>query len=179
DDKDFYKGSMPEDGNIRVYLKVIYRGESLSGQISLVTNGYFTYHPIPNPGDIGLLQDSIYIDTFDICGIRKGDISFELRTTGNQRPFEYELMYEVAENHASDDDEESNNSFTEAKRVGSNSLQKGHVNYIPVNSSVADTYDYYKMVFTTTDSLKLHLQATNVNCYAGTVNNRNITVRGY
>lgn len=179
DDKDFYKGSMPEDGNIRVYLKVIYRGESLSGQISLVTNGYFTYHPIPNPGDIGLLQDSIYIDTFDICGIRKGDISFELRTTGNQRPFEYELMYEVTENHASDDDEESNNSFTEAKRVGSNSLQKGHVNYIPVNSSVADTYDYYKMVFTTTDSLKLQLQAMNVNCYPGTVNNRNIIVRGY
>src|SRR5690606_3183954 len=52
DDKDFYKGSMPEDGNIRVYLKVIYRGESLSGEISLITNGYFTHRPRPNPGDI-------------------------------------------------------------------------------------------------------------------------------
>ena len=70
DTRDFYKGTMPAEGNIRVYLKTVFRGSYPSNDISLVTNGYFTHYPTPHLPETNLQPDSIYLDTIDICGIR-------------------------------------------------------------------------------------------------------------
>ena len=176
DQRDFYKGTMPADGNITVYLKTVYRGDYPSNYISLVVNQYFTGKIKPHFPETTLQMDSIYIDTFHFCGILPGDISFELRSSSNMPAFEYELSYEIGDTSNIDTDIEPNNSFVEARRTGSNITQKGHIHY---TGTETDSYDYYKMIFTNTDSLKLFFEATNVDCYFSPGSNRYISIRGF
>lgn len=70
-------------------------------------------------------------------------------------------------------DVEPNNTFAEAKLIGAAVTKKGHIDFATYGDD--DTYDYYKMVYATTDSLVLFLKSTNASCF----NNQDITYYGY
>ncbi|MBL0180931.1 MAG: hypothetical protein IPP96_01075 [Chitinophagaceae bacterium] len=173
---DIYKVTMPADGSITVYLKATYRGDydgannSSGNRLSLITNG-FTDRTPSNPPVTGFTPDAVYLDTFLICGLGAGDIIF---TLGSSLAYEYEVRYVLTDTSSLDNDAEPNNSFAEATTVAGGVLKKGHVNYIGPNV-VTDTYDYYKFIYTKSDSLKIPMQATNTSCE----DSKNIRFRAY
>lgn len=174
---DIYKITMPADGSITVYLKATYRGSyagtnnSSSNRLAFITNGFADYTP-SNPPVTGFTPDAVYLDTFLVCGLGAGDIVFTLGSSG--LPYEYEVRYQLTDTSSLDNDTEPNNSFAEATTVAGGVLKKGHINYIGPNV-VTDTYDYYKFIYTKSDSLKIPMQATNNSCE----NNKNIRFRAY
>lgn len=174
---DIYKITMPADGSITVYLKATYRGSyagtnnSSNNRLAFITNG-FSDHTPSNPPVTGFTPDAMYLDTFLVCGLGAGDIVFTLGSSG--LPYEYEVRYQLTDTSSLDNDAEPNNSFAEATTVAGGVLKKGHINYIGPNV-VTDTYDYYKFIYTKSDSLKIPMQATNTSCE----NNKNIRFRAY
>jgi hypothetical protein len=171
DTRDYYKTTFPADGSLKVYLKTTYRGEDSSPGIQFNSSGFFG-QITPNLPLIFFSPDSIYLDTFTICGTAGGEIYFDLYSPNNN-PFEYEFWYEITDASSTDNDIEPNNTFAEARITGGSALQKGHIKY--VNGSGTDDFDYYKFVYHATDSLKIYLQATNTSC----VNNRTVTFNLY
>ncbi len=174
---DIYKITMPADGSITVYLKATYRGSyagtnnSSNNRLAFNTNGFADHTP-SNPPVTGFTPDAVYLDTFLVCGLGAGDIVFTLGSSG--LPYEYEVRYQLTDTSSLDNDTEPNNSFAEATSVAGGVLKKGHINYIGPNV-VTDTYDYYKFIYTKSDSLKIPMQATNTSCE----NNKNIRFRAY
>jgi len=174
---DLYKVTMPADGSITVYLKATYRGDyagtnnNSNNRLAFITNGFTDYTP-SNPPVTGFTPDAVYLDTFLVCGLGTGDIVFTLSSSG--LPYEYEVRYQLTDTSSLDNDTEPNNSFAEATAVAGGVLKKGHINYIGPNV-VTDTYDYYKFIYTKSDSLKIPMQATNTSCE----NSKNIRFRAY
>jgi hypothetical protein len=154
---DIYKITMPADGSITVYLKATYRGSyagtnnSSNNRLAFNTNGFADHTP-SNPPVTGFTPDAVYLDTFLVCGLGAGDIVFTLGSSG--LPYEYEVRYQLTDTSSLDNDTEPNNSFAEATSVAGGVLKKGHINYIGPNV-VTDTYDYYKFIYTKSDSLKI------------------------
>lgn len=168
DFRDYYKTVLPEDGNLRVYLKIIFRENTDGGAISFLGSG-FNRNVSTGPHQY-FMSDSTYYDTMDICGAGKGEYLLYLES---YHAFEYEFRYEIIETIGADKDVEPNNTFAQATLVGANVTKQGHIRY--VNSTDYDDYDYYKMVYHSPDSLKIYFQATNASCG----NNRSITFRLY
>ena len=169
DIRDYYKTVFPADGSLRVYLKSTYRAEDGGTTLNFYTSG-FSGASTPNPPLNYFQADSVYLDTFNICGTAGGDLYFELTSSV---PYEYEFWYEIIDTSTIDNDIEPNNSFAQSRLTGAAVTKKGHIKY--VNSAGTDDYDYYKFVYHTTDSLKIYLQATNTSC----VSNRTVTFRLY
>lgn len=169
DIRDYYKTVFPADGSLRVYLKSTYRAPDGGNSLQFNTSG-FSGVSTTNPPLNYFEADSVYLDTLNICGTAGGDLYFELTSSV---PYEYELWYEIVDTSTVDNDVEPNNSFAQAWLTGGGITKKGHIRY--VSSTGADDYDFYKMVYTSTDSLKINLEATNTSC----IGNRTVTFRLY
>ena len=169
DIRDYYKTVFPADGSLRVYLKSTYRAPDGVAYLQFNTSG-FNGASTPNPPLNYFQADSVYLDTFNICGTAGGDLYFELVSPV---PYEYEFWYEIVDTSTIDNDVEPNNSFAQSLLTGGGITKKGHIKY--VSSTGADDFDHYRFVYYSTDSLKIYLQATNTSC----VVNRTVTFRLY
>ncbi len=180
DPQDLYQTNIPTGGSIRVFLKATYRGdyEQYNGSyynvkftgfgrtvnfprstvVSGFASGSFSDSDVPY-----LIPDEVYADTFDICGINPGVSNFLI---GSGLPYEYEVRYEIIDTGDTNDDIEPNNSFAQATIVPNTALKIGHINYYGGPTPV-DTYDYYKVIVGTSDSVKVFIQGTNANCTDG------------
>ncbi len=170
DFRDYYKPIFPADGSMKVYFKAIFRNNDPGGSMIFSSNGFYS-EVSTGVNDDYFMPDSVYLDTFTICGTGGGDVYFQVQSSSSA--FEYEFRYEITDTSSIDNDIEPNDSFAEAKLIGAGALKKGHIRY--VNEDTNEDYDFYKMVYATTDSLKIYLTATNTSCF----NNREITFRLY
>ena len=168
DSRDYYKTVFPADGSLKVYLKTTYRGELCCAALQFISEGFNGATVIP-PNFF--IADSVYYDTLTICGTAGGDVYFQLKSL--DAPIEYEFRYEITDTSTTDNDIEPNNSFAQAWLTGGGITKKGHIKY--VSSTGADDYDFYRMVYSSTDSLKINLVATNTSC----ISNRTVTFRLY
>lgn len=175
DPSDIYKANLPADGSVTVYLKATYRGDyngsnsSTGNRLTFVTTGLTDRTP-SNPPVTAFTPDAVYLDTFVVCGLGAGDLYF---TFSSGLPYEYEFRYEITDTSSLDNDMEPNNSFAEAAPVTGGATKKGHINYQA--NVTTDTYDYYKFIYTKSDSLKIPMLATNTSCENG----KNIRFRAY
>ncbi len=165
DDYDFYKTLLPKDGTLKIMVQATNMSCAngqylyLRGYDKRQGSGEFLSRYLGNNSSISAGQ-TVY-DTILICG-RAVD-SFYLRFEASNAAFKYQWSYTMVD--TSVNDAEPNNSFATAIGVGSNQTKKGHIKYFA--NGVADDLDYYKFVFTTSDSLKLQMQATNTSCANG------------
>jgi hypothetical protein len=164
DDYDYYKTVLPQDGTVKVMVKVT-NTSCANGQWFYLRfydrrqgSGEFYQKYIANNSNIAAGQ-TIY-DTIYLCS-RAADTMYIRYEASN--PFKYEFSYQMVDTSAND--VEPNNSFAQATGVGSNQLKKGHIKYY--SNGGADDYDFYKFIFTSSDSLKLQMQATNKSCANG------------
>ena len=164
DDYDYYKTILPKDGTVKVYIKAK-NTSCANGQYMFTRfydrrqgNGEFYQKYVPSSASVP--AGNIIYDTITLCN-RAADTMYIRFEAPN--PFQYEIKYEVVDTSANDI--EPNNSFTQATAVGSAQIKKGHIKYM--SNGVADDYDYYKFIFSSTDSLKIQLQAINKSCANG------------
>jgi hypothetical protein len=166
DNFDFYKSLIPKDGAIKIMVKAKNVGPS-NGYLNLRINDgrkasglllqkYSAYNVVPG---------TIIYDTTIIKGRAVDSLFFSLETN---EAFDYDIKYQMVDTSTNDD--EPNNAFANAVLVNGGTPKYGHLAYRA--SGVQDNYDYYKTIFTTTDSLKLYIQATNKNGSNGYVNLR-------
>jgi CARDB/PKD-like domain len=176
DPQDGFSTNIPQGGSVRMYLKATYRGDDT------VVNNNFNFERLnfsglgvgkqmPNNSYNKIIPDQVYRDTFLICGLDTGVAYFVLNT---QKAWEYELRYELADSTDTDVDIEPNNTFAQATLAPNTVIKKGHIQYYGSNPLI-DSYDYYKIIVGTSDSVKIMLQGTNKSCE----NNKRITVTGF
>ncbi len=172
DDLDYYKTLLPKDGTLKIMVQatnmscannqwVYLRGYDRRQGIGQIFEKYIA-------GNSAVAAGQTVYDTILICG-RAAD-SFYLRFEASSS-FKYQWSYAMVD--TSVNDVEPNNSFATAIGIGSNQTKNGHIKYYA--NGISDDLDYYKFVFTTSDSLKLQLQATNMSC----ANNQWVYLRVY
>jgi hypothetical protein len=172
DDYDYYKTLLPKEGTLKILVQATNMGCAngqwvyLRGYDKRQGGGQIFEKYLANNSSVSAGQ-TVY-DTILICG-RAAD-SFYLRFEASSS-FKYQWSYVMVD--TSVNDAEPNGSFAQAIAVGSAQTKKGHIKYYA--NGGADDLDYYKFVFTTSDSLKLQMQATNKGC----ANNQWIYLRAY
>ena len=176
DPQDLYQTTLPVGGSVRVFLKATFRGDyeefNSANADKFSFSGFGISRRLPaNPPVSFISPDAVYRDTFVVCGLNAGVSNFLLSSA---LPYEYEVRYEMVDTADTDDDIEPNNSFAQATLVPSTLVNKGHINYYG-GAFAVDTYDYYKVIVGTSDSVKIFMQGTNKSCE----NNKNVRIRGY
>ncbi len=176
DPQDGFSTNIPQGGSVRLYMKATYRGNDTTVNNNfnferLNFSGLGIGRTIPNISYSHIIPDQVYRDTFLICGLDTGTTYFVLNT---ERAWEYEIKYELADTTDNDVDVEPNGTFTQATFAPHTLIKKGHIQYYGSNPLI-DSYDYYKIIVGTSDSVKIMLQAINKSCE----NNKRITVKGY
>lgn len=162
DNYDYYKTVLPKDGTIKLIVQAT-NNSCANGQWFYVRSYDGTFSQLyaqylANNGSVAAGQ-TVY-DTIYLCG-RAVD-TFYLRFEASNA-FSYQWKYQMIDTGANDI--EPNNSFAEATAVGSNQIKKGHIRYNANGGT--DSYDYYRFIFNTSDSLKIQMQATNRSCANG------------
>jgi|GEM_PF-4651781 len=167
DGSDIYQTSLPVDGRLRFYIKTKFRTDfdganNNNGARLTISSSNFTGRVPSNPPVTHYSPDGVYYDTLDICGVGAGDVFFTLAANV---AYEYEFRYEIADTNSLQMDVEPNNTFAQSTLVGGGVTKKGHIGYVA--NVVRDEYDYYRMIFTHNDTLKINMQGTSASCSGG------------
>ena len=164
DTYDYYKTLLPKDGTLKIIVQSTNMGCVYSPYIRVTgfdkrqDQGQIFAQYLANNTNIAPGQ-TVY-DTILICG-RAADslyVKFEANTA-----FKYQWSYAMIDTSAND--VEPNNNFAQATAVGSAQTKYGHIKYR--SNGGYDDLDYYKFVFSNTDSLKIKIQAINKSCSNG------------
>ena len=161
DTYDYYKTKLPTDGTLKIMSQVTNTN---------CANGQYVYLRVFDKLQNQLLEkyvgsssvaagQTVY-DTALICGRASDSIYYRFEATNS---FAYQFKYDVVD--TSMNDAEPNGTFAQATLFGGSQTKKGHIRYTGAGGT--DIFDYYKIVFDNSDSLKLQLQATNTNCSNG------------
>lgn len=165
DADDYYRAIMPYDGALKIFVE----GRNMTCGTSggpLEFRGYHRNGTLIHTESIAGLSAvppgiTIY-DTITICGQAADTFYFRMSATTQQ--FRYKIRYEIIDTSANDT-EPNNTAPAQATLIGGSQLKRGHIQYESNNSS--DANDYYKVIFGSNDSLKIHFSATNMKCTAG------------
>lgn len=189
DESDIYHTTMPADGSVTVYLKATYR-DPYDGfnngydRLNLISSNFSSETP-NYPKVSYMTPDATYLDTLHICGLAAGDLYLTLKSSAifsgrtqsySNRPgfpYEYEFRYEIADTSSIDNDTEPNDDFATAILVPGGTGGTGHIHYVAnVNT---DQYDYYKIPYSSADSLVVPFTLVNASCK----DNQSVTIKGY
>ncbi len=173
DTDDYYKASLAAKGNMRVYVKATYRGATVTNnsnnvRLRLLVTGSATTYALPENPPTQVVQNATYLDTFRICNVPAGNVFLRVQSSSGTglsttlRPFEYEIRYEMEPALDTTADIEPDNSFAEARVIGSGQIRRAFLGLMYNGQS--DVNDYFKMVVPPSEIFKLYWRATNISC---------------
>lgn len=164
DDDDLYKVNTPGAGTLKIYIKNTYLGYSQSNYSGSGIYFYSSPFPskwIPSPTQVpNLVMGTTYYDTVTYCNLAPGDHYFYM---SGYRPYNYEIITEFIPDNSLFIDAEPNNSFETAILLNPGDTSRGNIAYVNDGGS-RDATDYYKIPFTSKDSLILKFKATSKSC---------------
>jgi CARDB/PKD domain len=151
DFEDYYKTYLPQNGK----LKIMFTGTDISCNagnqaILEVHNSALNGPPIQSSYNIG--------DTLYYCSLVSDTVYFKL---SSYYPFAYNIKYEMMDT-TTVNDIEPNNTIAQAIPIAKGNTKKGTLSF--KNTLFEDVNDYYKIIFTCVDTLKLTSIFTNQNC---------------
>ncbi len=179
DFRDYYKVDMPADGKLRITVKAVSRSND-----ELYGSDYwlkvFAGNATSSAGNIvisgnPIMPDSVYTVTADVCAISEGDVYLQVATQFSNNyaaPYEYELSYQIIDTSSAwGGDTEPNDTRAQATLINTGQAITGKIRY-----DINDYNDYYKLLYSETDSLVVDLSVVNPSCV---VSNRLLQLIGY
>ncbi|MCY7423224.1 MAG: T9SS type A sorting domain-containing protein [Chitinophagaceae bacterium] len=155
---DFYRAVLPTDGTLKVYVKGT-NNSAFAGYLLM-----YGYDRRKGNGEVyskyintsNTAAGATIFDTITLFGRAADTIYFRLLAS---QAFSYSFKYDIVD--TSENDAEPNNTFVEALAI--NQLQKktGHVGY--AKNGTNDASDYYKTRLGVDGTLKIYVEATNLN----------------
>ncbi len=183
DTEDYYKTTLPRAGTINITVKAINRGataaNSTNNRLRLLVSGVATTYSLPDNPPSQILTNAEHTQTFRLCGLPAGQIFFRVQsssgsgTSFNQRPYDYEISYEMEPAIDTTMDNEPDNDYATAKLIGSGQTHAGLIGRT-LNGQM-DMNDYHKLVMTKPDSLIVSFGGTNISC----LDNKYLRLYGY
>lgn len=184
DNYDYYKAPLPQDGQLKVYVKAKHRGEDIDGDIIIWkqgqnddgnTNELYTWEAlqvtylntnqskyVPSTETYDLFADSLYVDTLTFCPAAGGWAYIRL---GSDRAYEYEIWYELTDTISWVGDVEPNNTLATATQINAGETKTGRLRYYQDRQGNSpDTWDHYKTTIPAPGMLKIYMEATNTSC---------------
>lgn len=164
DNYDYYKVNLPQDGTLKLYMKLNYQYVQTNNQSYVQMGVYKSGYPYINLPKLtsypNVVPDSIYRDTIIYCKLAKGYQTFEL---SSNVPYEYEIITEFIPDDLNFTDAEPNNTFATAVLTQPGDTTRGRIAYINPDNT-RDYKDYFKIIYAHADSLKLNFTATSKSC---------------
>ncbi len=172
DTEDYYKATLPRAATINVIVKAINRGATVSNntnnRLRLLVSGSATTYSLPANPPSQIVTNTPHTQTFRLCGVGAGPLFFRVQsssgsgTTFNQRPYDYEISYEMEPVVDTTFDREPDNDYAGAKLIATGQTHRGLLGRIHNNEM--DMNDYYKLVMTHPDSLQINFGGTSFGC---------------
>ncbi|MDA3616640.1 CARDB domain-containing protein [Polluticaenibacter yanchengensis] len=177
DRDDFYKANLPGVSSIRAHVKLTYRGnwEVPLNQYyaNLAISGFNFRKVIPVAPANGLVKpDSVYHETFELCGLPQGPVFFDFST--DFQGIEYEFSFEELNSNPWPNDTLSGNTISTAGVLKKDIEYTGYLGYRN-ESNVLNQSDYYKIALNKPGNIRVHVElrnptCTNHNAYATSLN---------
>ncbi|MBP8113891.1 MAG: PKD domain-containing protein [Chitinophagaceae bacterium] len=168
DFQDIYKSFLPGGGNVKVYIKSTYRGQTPLN-FATYNEYFFTVNNAPGGGSFAVLPNGlamsygdVHYDTLSVCAVVGDTIYFAINSS---QAFEYELKYEVVSAGLPPNDIEPNNNFVTATPIAYNEVKEGIVKGLAFTpSGITDFEDYYKAFLPKNGKLKVVFTGSNISC---------------
>lgn len=156
---DYYKTTLAAEANLRVFLKLRYRG---AAEAATNYNRFSFGCPTTNftrltpSGSVTqLTSDGYYLDTFTVSAVPAGEAMFRVYS---DNAYEYEFRYEIIGSQNWPNDIEPNNDYSTAQVIDSNTTS-GRVGY--ALNGVGDKDDFFRTVLPADGKLKIYIEAIN------------------
>lgn len=160
---DYYRGIMPADGTVTVYIKAQHTGGG---------DGSFDLFVLDkSERQIGVKRQlgggshkpyDVFTDSLKVYS-RAMDTVYFLAYHSGSSSFAYEISFEVQDQ--SDQDAEPNGEMREAILMDHNQTVAGHIGYTA--NAVTDRYDYYKTMLPVDGTITVYIEGTNTGGGAG------------